>query len=49
MPKLESGICCGYTMMRVILAAVMALVHGDQFYVTDLTLKKYLCSKLCIR
>ncbi|KAG7449917.1 heme peroxidase [Guyanagaster necrorhizus] len=32
-----SGICCGYTMTRAILADAIALVRGDRFYTTDYT------------
>ncbi|EKM48647.1 uncharacterized protein PHACADRAFT_214715 [Phanerochaete carnosa HHB-10118-sp] len=34
-----SGICCGYTMTRAILADAIALVRGDRFYTTDYTRK----------
>ena len=30
-----SGICCGYTMTRAILADAIALVRGDRYYTTD--------------
>ncbi|KAI5117531.1 hypothetical protein M0805_004764 [Coniferiporia weirii] len=32
-----SGICCGYTMTRAILADAIALVRGDRFYTHDYT------------
>ncbi|KAL5536114.1 hypothetical protein ACEPAF_4219 [Sanghuangporus sanghuang] len=32
-----SGICCGYTMTRAILADAIALVRGDRFYTVDYT------------
>jgi linoleate 10R-lipoxygenase len=32
-----SGICCGYTMTRAILADAICLVRGDRFYTTDYT------------
>ncbi|THH11068.1 hypothetical protein EW145_g888 [Phellinidium pouzarii] len=32
-----SGICCGYTMTRAILADAIALVRGDRFYTYDYT------------
>ena len=32
-----SGICCGYTLIRAILGAAIALVRGDRFYTTDYT------------
>ena len=32
-----SGICCGYTLTRAILADAIALVRGDRFYTTDFT------------
>ncbi|KAK0439191.1 heme peroxidase [Armillaria borealis] len=32
-----SGICCGYTMTRAILADAIALVRGDRYYTTDFT------------
>ncbi|KZT00985.1 heme peroxidase [Laetiporus sulphureus 93-53] len=32
-----SGICCGYTMTRAILADAIALVRGDRFFTTDYT------------
>ncbi|EJC98652.1 heme peroxidase [Fomitiporia mediterranea MF3/22] len=32
-----SGICCGYTMTRAILADAIALVRGDRFYTIDYT------------
>ncbi|KAH8111877.1 heme peroxidase [Phellopilus nigrolimitatus] len=32
-----SGICCGYTMTRAILADAIALVRGDRYYTTDYT------------
>ena len=36
-----SGICCGYTMTRAILADAISLVRGDRFYTTDYTRKSY--------
>ena len=32
-----SGLCCGYTMTRAILADAIALIRGDRFYTTDYT------------
>ncbi|KAI5117535.1 hypothetical protein M0805_004768 [Coniferiporia weirii] len=32
-----SGICCGYTMTRAILADAISLVRGDRFYTVDYT------------
>lgn len=32
-----SGICCGYTMTRAILADAIALTRGDRFFTTDYT------------
>lgn len=32
-----SGICCGFTMTRAILADAIALVRGDRYYTTDYT------------
>ena len=37
-----SGICCGYTMTRAILADAIALVRGDRYYTTDYTRKFFL-------
>ncbi|KAK0231677.1 heme peroxidase [Armillaria nabsnona] len=33
----RSGICGGYTIMRVILADAIVLVRSDRFYITDFT------------
>ncbi|KZS86927.1 heme peroxidase [Sistotremastrum niveocremeum HHB9708] len=32
-----SGLCCGFTMMRAILADAICLVRGDRFFTTDFT------------
>lgn len=42
-----SGICCGFTMTRAILADAIALVRGDRFYTTDFTRKSLYI--LCVR
>ncbi len=34
-----SGLCCGYTMMRAVLASTISLTRGDRYYTTDYTRK----------
>ncbi len=32
-----SGLCCGYTMMRAVLASTISLARGDRYYTADYT------------